>query len=53
MAIPKLTNEIVDAAILGFEEQKRRIDAQIAELQGLRNGRSSAAGYRCEKRIRI
>ena len=32
--LPKLTNEIIDAAILGFEEQKRRIDAQIAELQG-------------------
>jgi hypothetical protein len=43
MAIPKLTNEIIDAAILGFEEQKRRIDAQIAELHGLRDGRSGAA----------
>ena len=43
MANPKLTNEIIDAAILGFEEQKRRIDAQIAELDGMRNGRSQAA----------
>jgi len=40
MADPKLTNEIIDAAILGFEEQKRRIDAQIAELQGMRSGRN-------------
>ena len=38
MAIPKLTIEIIDAAILGFEEQKRRIDVQIAELSMLRSG---------------
>lgn len=38
MATPKLTDEIIDAAILGFEEQKRRIDAQIAELQRMRSG---------------
>jgi len=42
MAIPNLTNEIIDAAILGFEEQKRRINVQIAELQGLRSGRNQA-----------
>jgi len=35
MAQPKLTNEIVAAAIEGFEAQKRRIDAQIAELRAL------------------
>jgi hypothetical protein len=33
MPTPKLTNEVVIAAILGFEEQKRRIDAQIADLR--------------------
>jgi hypothetical protein len=33
MPNPKLTNEVVIAAILGFEEQKRRIDAQIADLR--------------------
>ena len=33
MPTPKLTNEVVVAAILGFEEQKRRIDAQIADLR--------------------
>src|SRR5438128_1697010 len=32
---PKLTNEIIDAAILGFEAQKARIDDQIAELRAL------------------
>ena len=31
----RLTKEIVEAAIFGFEEQKRRLDAQIAELRGL------------------
>jgi hypothetical protein len=35
MPTPRLTKEIVDAAIFGFEEQKRRLDAQIAELRGL------------------
>ena len=33
MPNPKLTNEVVIAAILGFEEQKRRIDSQIANLR--------------------
>jgi hypothetical protein len=37
MELPRLTNEIIDAAILGFEEQKRRLEAQIAELRGMRN----------------
>ena len=31
--MPQLTNEIINAAIFGFEEQKRRLDAQIAELR--------------------
>jgi hypothetical protein len=35
MAQPKLTKDIVDAAIEGFEAQKKRIDAQIAELRAL------------------
>jgi hypothetical protein len=34
----RLTQEIIDAAIEGFESQKKRIDAQIAELRGLSNG---------------
>jgi hypothetical protein len=41
MAIPRLTNEIIDAAILGFEEQKRRLDAQLAELRAMRSGGSN------------
>jgi hypothetical protein len=35
---PKLTNEIIDAAIEGFEQQKRRIDEQISELRIVRSG---------------
>jgi hypothetical protein len=43
MPTPRLTKEIVDAAILGFEEQKRRLDAQIADLRGLfPNGHGTA-----------
>jgi hypothetical protein len=38
---PKLTNEIIAAAILGFEEQKRHIDAQIAELRAMQTGASA------------
>jgi hypothetical protein len=32
---PQLTQDIIDAAIEGLENQKRRIDAQIAELRTL------------------
>jgi hypothetical protein len=35
---PRLTNEIINAAIMGFEEQKRRIDGQIAEMQAMLSG---------------
>ena len=35
---PKLTNEIITAAILGFEEQKHKLDAQIAELRTMLPG---------------
>jgi hypothetical protein len=38
MAIPRLTHVIIDAAILGFEEQRRQLDGQIAELRALRKG---------------
>jgi hypothetical protein len=38
MPTPKLTNEIITAAIEGFEAQKTRIDGQIAELRGLLTG---------------
>ena len=40
----KLTPEIIIAAILGFEEQKGRIDAKIAELRaGLSGGSAEPA----------
>jgi hypothetical protein len=38
MPTQKLTNEIVTAAIEGFEAQKKRIDTQIAELRSLLTG---------------
>ena len=37
----KLTPEIISAAILGFEEQKRHIDANIAELRAIMSGDSA------------
>ena len=41
---PKLTAEIINAAIEGFESQKRRIDSQIDELRQLLDGdRTQAA----------
>jgi hypothetical protein len=38
MPTQKLTNEIITAAIEGFEAQKKRIDEQIAELRSLLTG---------------
>jgi len=38
--MPKLTNEIITAAIEGFEAQKRHIDTQIAELKIILSGGS-------------
>jgi hypothetical protein len=35
---PRLTPEIIIAAIDGFEAQKRRIDAQISELRAMQSG---------------
>jgi U3 small nucleolar ribonucleoprotein component len=34
----QLTDEIIDAAIEGFESQKVRLDQKIAELQAMRSG---------------
>jgi hypothetical protein len=34
----KLTNTIIEAAIIGFEAQKKSIDAQIAELRAILAG---------------
>jgi CHASE3 domain sensor protein len=36
--MPKLTNEIITAAIAGYESQKARIDQQIAELRAMLKG---------------
>src|ERR1035437_3914551 len=38
MATHKLTPEIITAAVEGFEQQKLRIDAQIAELRAMLTG---------------
>jgi hypothetical protein len=38
--MPTLTNEIIEAAIAGFEGQKQKIDAQIAELRAMLKGTS-------------
>ena len=38
MPTPKLTAEIITAAILGFEEQKRHIDTKIGELRAMLPG---------------
>ena len=39
--MPTLTIEIINAAIVGFEEQQRRLDEQIAELRSLLPGATS------------
>ena len=44
MPIHKLTAEILNAAIEGFESQKLRIDAQIAELWALLPGGRTEPG---------
>ena len=38
MPTPKLNAEIIDAAIEGFDSQKRRIDTQIGELRAMLSG---------------
>jgi hypothetical protein len=35
MPTKRLSNDILEAAILGYEEQKRQIDKKIAELQAI------------------
>jgi hypothetical protein len=53
MPTPKLTNEIINAAILGFEEQKNRIDTQIAGLRAmLPGGQAEPASESAAKRPR-
>src|ERR1039458_6719383 len=42
MPTHKFTAEILNAAIVGFEQQKLRIDAQIAELRQMLRGGPTA-----------
>src|SRR3982750_2838471 len=49
---PKLTNEIIDAAIEGFEAQKRRIDDQISELRAMRSGSPAQSASASSKQPR-
>jgi hypothetical protein len=44
MPAPKLTNEIITAAIEGFETQRTRIDGKIAELRALLTGGTAESG---------
>src|ERR1035441_9885536 len=46
--LTKLTPEIISAAILGFEEQKRHIDANIAELRAILSGDSAKSTVKPE-----
>ncbi len=41
--MPQLSTQIIEAAIDGFEAQKQRIDAQIAELRAMLSPNGSAA----------
>ena len=47
---PKLTPAIINAAIDGFENQKRQIDSQIAGLRGMLDGASSDTAPTTTKR---
>src|SRR5437867_2327834 len=55
--MPKLSNQIINAAIYGFEEQRRRLDAQIAELRGMlvesSNGATPSARPKARKKRRM
>jgi hypothetical protein len=48
----KLTNAIIEAAILGFEAQKKDIDGQIAELRAMLTGAPESAKETPPKRRR-
>src|SRR5258708_15072054 len=44
MAQLKLTDDLLNAAVLGFEQQKIQIDAKISEIKLLLNGSTEATG---------
>jgi len=43
MPTQKLTPQLIEAALLGFEQQKRRIDVQMAELRQMLDGQHTDA----------
>ena len=43
MPTPQITTEIINAAIFGFEQQKRGIDIRIAELRAMMPGNTDGA----------
>ena len=44
MTTYKVNTEVLTAALLGFEQQKKDIDAQIAEIRQMLNGEAPTAG---------
>lgn len=49
--MPTLTKEITEAAIAGFEVQKQRLDAQIAELRTMLNGAVPATETKTRRKM--
>jgi hypothetical protein len=52
MPTQRLTPEIISAAILGFEEQKRKIDSRIGDLRAMLDGKGSGSALIAEVRGR-
>src|SRR5215469_1939131 len=52
MAISKLTPEIINAAIAGFEQQKKQIDSSIADLRAVLNNGSAPHATASEAPVR-
>lgn len=50
MPTPKFTNEILAAAIAGFEQQKSQLESKIAELKAMLAGGHSAPAVVAAKR---
>jgi len=48
----KLSNEVIIAAIKGFESQKEQVDTQIAELRQLQNGNRAESAATSQVRTR-
>src|SRR4051794_32355476 len=48
----QLKLEVIQAALEGFENQKRRIDEQIAELRSMLNGNSAASNTPAKRKGR-